>query len=106
MTETMIRPLVAAALLAMAAPAFADLPASSATLAINTTDIDLSTAKGRKALERRVDSAINRFCGTAVTGSRDEAEELDRCRSEARAKVQPQMQAMMLRASVTMSGNE
>jgi UrcA family protein len=105
MTGTIVRPLVAAALLAMAAPAFADQPAASAKLAISTSGIDLSTPNGRKALERRVENAIDRMCGKPVLGTRDEAEALEACRSETLAEVQPQMQSMLLRASVAEQGN-
>lgn len=105
MTGTIIRPLVAAALLAIAAPAFADQRAASAKLAISTSGIDLSTASGRKALERRVDNAIDRMCGKPVLGTRAEAEALEACRSETLAEVQPQMQAMLLRASLAEQGN-
>jgi UrcA family protein len=102
MTGTMIRPLVAAALLAFAAPAFADQAVASAKLAISTSGIDLSTPAGRKALERRVDNAISRLCGYAVLGTREEAEELEACRLEARAEVEPQLQALLLRTSASL----
>ena len=100
-----IRPLVTAALLAFAAPAFADLADSSARVTISTSDIDLTSAKGREALDRRVQSAVNRICGTPILGTREEAEALGTCRTETRAAVQPQVQTMLLRASVAVTDN-
>ncbi len=105
MTGTILRPLVATALLAFAAPAFADPVDSSATVKINTSGLDLTSASGRQALDRRVQNAINAICGAPIYGTREEAEELRACRTETRAAVQPQVQAMLLRANVTVSEN-
>jgi UrcA family protein len=105
MTGTTIRPLVAAALLALAAPAFAEPAYSNAKVTIDASGIDLTSATGRQALDRRVQNAINAICGAPVYGTREEAEDLRTCRSETRATVQPQVQAMLLRANVTVSEN-
>lgn len=99
MTGKLIGPFAAAALLALAAPAYADTTEASAKLAISTSGIDLSTPEGRKALERRVDRAISRMCGSTMTGTREEAEELEACRLETRAEVEPQLQAMLVSAA-------
>ena len=37
--------------------------AQSDTISIDTSDLDLSTAKGREQLERRIDTAARDFCG-------------------------------------------
>lgn len=105
MPGNLIRPIVTTALLAMAAPAFAQPQAASAALAVNTSGIDLSTPEGRKALDRRVDNAINRVCGSIVLGTREEADAVAACRLETRAEVQPQVDAMLVRASVKVPGN-
>ncbi len=105
MTGTILRPLVAAALLAIAAPAFAEPVDNSANVTINTAGIDLTSANGRQALDRRVQNAINAICGAPIYGTREEAEDLRACRDETRAAVQPQVQAMLLRANVTVSEN-
>ena len=78
---------------------------ASAKLAISTNGIDLATPEGRKALDRRVDNAINRLCGSNVLGTREEAEAVAACRAETRAEVQPQVDAMLLRTSVMAPGN-
>jgi UrcA family protein len=94
--------MVATALLALAAPALAQ---SQAKMAISTSGIDLATPEGRRALERRVDNAINRMCGSLVLGTRAEAEEVEACRLETRAEVQPQIDTMLMRASLTVPAN-
>lgn len=103
MTGNFIRPLLAATLLAAAVPALANQNDGSAKLAISTSGIDLSTPAGRKALERRVDNAINRLCGSNDLGTREEAEAIEACRAETRAEVQPQVDAMLQRVSLVVT---
>lgn len=105
MTGTIIRPLLAAALLAASAPALAGQDEGSAKLAISTSGIDLATPAGRQALERRVDNAINRLCGSNDLGTREEAEAIAACRLETRAEVQPQVDAMLMRTSLSVTPN-
>jgi UrcA family protein len=103
MAAKMIRPMLAVSLLAMAAPALADQDDGSARLAISTSGIDLATPQGQQALQRRVDNAINRLCGSNTLGTREEAEAIAACRAETRAEVQPQVDAMLMRASLTVT---
>lgn len=105
MTGFIIRPLLAATLLAMAVPVLADQGEGSAKLAISTSGIDLSTPAGRKSLERRVDNAINRLCGSNDLGTREEANAIEACRAETRAEVRPQVDAMLMRASLELTPN-
>jgi UrcA family protein len=102
MRAFIIRPLLAATLLA-AAPALANQDEGSAKLAISTSGIDLATPQGQEALQRRVDNAIARLCGTNDLGTREEAEAIAACRAETRAEVQPQVDAMLMRASLTVT---
>ena len=98
-----IRPLVATALLALAAPALAAPAYSTARVTVDTRGIDLGSASGRQALDRRVQNAVNAMCGTPVFGTREEAEELRACRIATRAEAEPQVQAMLAR--VTFASN-
>jgi len=78
----MKRPLVALAALAtfgaLATPAHAD------TLSIPYRDLDLSTAEGQKALDRRIDVAVREFCALDQqrTGTRIASNASRRCYAE------------------------
>lgn len=103
MTAAIIRPLVATALLALAAPAFSEPSYSIAKVTIDTRGIDLGSASGRQALDRRVEHAVNAICGAPVFGTHEEAEELRACRSATRAEAEPQVRAVLAR--MTMASN-
>jgi UrcA family protein len=64
-----------------ATPALAEAPVI-ATSTVQTADLDLSTARGRRALDRRLAQAAKEVCGTAsdvdVAGKND----VRRCRAE------------------------
>jgi UrcA family protein len=94
MTAPMIRTAIATALLAMAAPAFADPAANSEKLVINTSGLNLATPAGQQALNERLDSAIERMCSAEVFASID-YDAMDECRTAVRAEVQPQIRAML-----------
>ena len=100
MTVAIIRPLVATALLALAAPAFAEPSYSAERVTITTSGIDLGSASGRQALDRRVQNTVNAICGAPVFGTREEAEELRACRASTRAEAEPQVQAVLARMTV------
>lgn len=91
------------ALLTIAAPAMADTPLLTEQVSISTANLDLATPHGRQKLERRINTAISDLCGAPVFGARDDAETLRACREAARTAVQPQVQAMLNRASVTVA---
>ena len=111
MTGKFASPLVANGLLAgmtmalvtIAAPAMADTPLLTDKVSISTANLDLATPRGRQMLERRVNAAIGTLCGAPIFGSRDEADALRACREAARTDVQPQVKAMLTRASVTVA---
>jgi UrcA family protein len=99
MTVSIVRPLVAAALLAVAAPAFANQPAGVERLVISTSGLDLSTTTGQAALERRVGLAIDRLCESQVFATVESADALAECRAQTRAEVQPQIKAALVRTN-------
>jgi len=91
------------ALMTIATPAMADTPLQTEKVLVSIAYLDLASPKGRNILERRVNAAINTLCGTPVFGDRAEAEALQACRDEARAAAQPQIKAILSRASVTVA---
>lgn len=91
------------ALMTIAAPAMADPQLLTTRISISTDNLDLNTQQGRQVLDRRVKTAINNMCGAPTVGDRDEAAELRACRAEAYAAVQPQLQAALNRASVSVA---
>jgi UrcA family protein len=99
MTAPMIRTAIATALLAVAAPALADPAANSEKLVINTSGLNLATPAGQRALEQRIDSAIERMCSDEVFATID-YDAMDECRTATRAEVQPQIKAMMPAATL------
>jgi UrcA family protein len=89
--------LVAAAFIA--APVLAE-PAGYERWQVNvqTADLDLKSKAGQRQLDRRMDAALVKLCGQPVFFTRDEMEDLDACKAEARAAAVPQMKAAIARA--------
>ena len=92
----MKRPLVtlaaAAALFGAAAtPAFAD------SLSIPYQDLNLATAEGQEALDRRIDNAVREFCGVGeqTTGTRISSRKARQCYAETRAQAGKQFAAIV-----------
>lgn len=83
--------LTAAAVLGAAAtPAFAE------SLSIPYQDLNLATAEGQKALDRRIDEAVRDFCGMEPnTGSRISSTGSRRCYAETKKQVQTQFAAIV-----------
>ncbi len=76
--------------------------ASTASLARQTqrsvshADLDLTTAKGKRALDRRVASAITQLCGEpGAARSGFELKRVNDCRWQAEASVAPQLAALL-----------
>ncbi len=105
MTGQYFRPIVAVAALisgfAVATPAMAAPNWNAEQMKISYSGIDLTSAAGRQLLNSRVDGAIRRLCGAPVTGDFQEADQIAACRSEARAAVEPGMNAAIARAGQT-----
>ena len=76
-----------ATLLAFSAtPALAQPPVT-ATSAVQTADLDLSTAKGQRALDRRLGQAAKEVCGTVSPADLAGQNEARRCRVETLASL-------------------
>lgn len=90
---------LAVALMSITAPVQAEPAFSTARITVDYTGVDLTTQKGRRQLDSRVDAAISEMCGQAIFGTRDEADALRLCRSEARAAVEPQIQTVFANAN-------
>ena len=88
-----------ASLLAFTAtPALAEPPAI-ATSIVQTADLDLSSAKGQQALDRRLTQAVKEVCGTAsdvdIAGKND----VRRCRADTLAQLASERDQRVARAS-------
>lgn len=81
----------AAVLGAAATPAFAE------SLSIPYQDLNLATAEGQKALDRRIDDAVREFCGVGeqITGSLISSRKARQCYAETRAQAQKQFAAIV-----------
>ena len=68
------------------------------TIAVQTSDVDLATAKGQKILEQRVAKAVRSVCRTAslTTGSRMMDQDAMECLAKARIDAKQQMAALTL----------
>lgn len=111
MTGIFNRPLVAAgvvvtAMIGLAAPVLAAPAYETGKVTIEYSDINLASANGRQALDRRVDAAIRSMCGAPVFGTREEADALQECRAEARNAVDPQVRSIMSKAATTVALND
>ena len=88
-----------ATLLAFSAtPALAEAPAIF-TATVQTADLDLSSAKGQRVLDRRLSQAVNEVCGTAsdvdIAGKND----VRRCRVDTLAQLSSERDQRIARAS-------
>jgi UrcA family protein len=88
-----------ATLLALSAtPALAEQPVTSSSI-VQTADLDLSTAKGQRALDLRLGQAAKEVCGTAsdvdIAGKND----VRRCRVETLANLSAERDQHIARAS-------
>ena len=81
-----------------ATPALAESPVTF-TSTVQTADLDLSTAKGQRALDLRLGQAVKEVCGTAsdfdIAGKND----VRRCRAETLALIASERDQRIARAS-------
>jgi UrcA family protein len=79
-------------------PALAEQPVTSTSI-VQTADLDLSTAKGQRALDLRLSQAAKEVCGTAsdvdIAGKND----VRRCRVETLANLSAERDQHIARAS-------
>jgi len=80
-----------------ATPALAEPITLSNT--VQTADLDLSSAKGQRALDLRLSRAVKEVCGTASDADMAGKNEVRRCRVETLAKVAGERDQRVARAS-------
>jgi UrcA family protein len=66
---------------------------------VETADLDLSSAKGQRALDRRLELAVKEVCGTASDVDIAGKNEVRRCRVDTLAKVTGERDQRIARAS-------
>ena len=96
--------LLAAATLAMPALA-AETGYEQWQVKVQTADLDLSSATGQRALDKRLSQAVTRLCGYQVTFTRDELAAFDACRTDAMKAAAPQIDAARARLAVAVASN-
>lgn len=89
--------IIASLLAFTAAPAPAEPVAASST--VQTADLDLSTAKGQRALDRRLQLAVKDVCGTASDADLAGMNEVRRCRVETLASLAGERDQRIARAT-------
>ena len=82
-------PLAAAFTALTVAPALAQ-PGASATIAVHTADLDLTSSAGVSALDRRIRAAVEIACGELSDVDLHGRNAAQRCRAEARAQAAAQ----------------
>lgn len=66
---------------------------------VQTADLDLTTAKGQRALDLRLTQAVKEVCGTASNVDIEGKNEVRRCRVETLARVASERDQRIARAS-------
>jgi len=94
----MFKPLMMTALLVAAVPAFAADSPAPPTARVSTADLDLTTAKDRHTLDRRLRVAINKVCGDDERIVHSGAIAIDPCRRAATISVRRQRNALIAAA--------
>ena len=94
MTKFLIATLVAFT----AAPALAE--PITVTSTVQTIDLDLSSAKGQRELDRRLAVAAKQVCGTASDADIEGKNEVRRCRVETLAGLSGERDQRVARASI------
>lgn len=90
----MIR-IVAASALALVSITSLAAPASAETVKVGYTDLDLSSAAGLKALQHRVNAAVDRVCGSADNRDLSAMAQMTSCRKTATAGTNRQIAAVI-----------
>jgi UrcA family protein len=93
--KKMFKPLMMTALLVAAVPAFAGDKPVPPTARVTTADLDLSTANGRRTLDRRLRAAIDQVCAAADAAPRTGILSNDRCRSVAATSARRQRNVLL-----------
>ncbi len=96
MKHVLIGAALAAALLA--APAAASSDEKRRDVRINVADLDLGTAQGIAALDRRLAKAVVKACGTAYYLEPEELDTMERCRAAAQNRAMATRNALLGRS--------
>jgi len=96
--------IAAAAIIAAAAPAFAQEQADAPQRTVSYADLDLTSPAGIAALDQRLETAVNQVC------NRDGVRDLSvwmatqQCRDKARSQLRPTRDALVAAAKAKMTG--
>ena len=90
--------LLATLLAFIATPALAEAP-TIATSTVQTADLDLSTSKGQRALDQRLNQAIKEVCGAASDANIEGKNDVRRCRVETLAQLASERDQRVARAN-------
>ena len=94
-----VRPFILAAAVAAAGlstfTAIGPAMASESGVSVQHADLNLASAAGRAALDRRIERAARRVCGTALPIELDLAAEVDACRADVLAEAHAQRDAIL-----------
>jgi UrcA family protein len=94
----MIKTSIAMLLAFSAVPAFAEAPAAAATT-VQTADLDLSSAKGQRALDRRLQHAAAEVCGIASPSDLEGQNDARKCRKDTVASLKSERDQRVAKAS-------
>jgi UrcA family protein len=97
LAKTTIHALAALGLAGAAvSPALANEP-ERMTIKVSTADLDLGTAEGQKALDKRVEKAVRSVCRTTslTTGSRILSQDAQACLAKARSDARQQVAVLV-----------
>ena len=97
--------LLTALLLSSAAITPADARSSAPKLVVSSADLDLSRARDRTILLRRVDTAIIQVCGDYTRNSMIVPAPIVICRRQAAALAQPRVADLFARSSSMLASN-
>ena len=85
-----------------AAPAFAEAPAADVNVSIvSTGDLDLATAGGKRALDRRLVIAAREVCGTASDADLEGKNKARACRADVLANARAKGEQLASRGNAT-----
>ena len=96
-------PLAALAVAFLSSPAIAAPLPAAAPHVVRYADLDLASAAGRQALDRRIGLAVREACGAASDADLHGRNLVTRCRVEARGQVRAQREAAL--ASLSPGGD-
>lgn len=94
----MTRIFIATLLAFTAVPALADQPATT-TANVQVADLDLSTASGQRALDRRLTRAVIEVCGAASDADLAGKNDVRRCRADTLASLSAERDQRIAAAS-------